>query len=123
MTLIIHVVITIKIKIYLHLTTGICETEIGGAENCYSVLVETGVYSRSSKQMVSLGNYILFLKYRIVLVRLRFEKVFASQCLNFIATVLFISRSFSKRLSSCAGDISRANLHSEQRAGRSKPYI
>jgi len=35
---------------------GICETQLSGAENCFSVLVETGVYSRSSKEMVSLDH-------------------------------------------------------------------
>lgn len=35
---------------------GTCETQLSGAENCFSVLVETGVYSRSSKEMVSLDH-------------------------------------------------------------------
>merc|ERR1712226_572039 len=35
---------------------GKCETQLSGAENCFSVLVETGVYSRSSKEMVSLDH-------------------------------------------------------------------
>ena len=36
--------------------SGICETQLSGAENCFSILVETGVYSRGSKEMVSLGK-------------------------------------------------------------------
>jgi HAD superfamily hydrolase (TIGR01456 family) len=35
---------------------GICETQLSGAENCFSILVETGVYSRGSKEMVSLDH-------------------------------------------------------------------
>ena len=35
---------------------GICETQLSGAENCFSVLVETGVYSRGSKELVSLDH-------------------------------------------------------------------
>jgi len=35
---------------------GICETQLSGAENCFSILVETGVYSRGSKELVSLDH-------------------------------------------------------------------
>ena len=46
-------------------TLGTCETQLSGAENCFSVLVETGVYSRSSKEMVSLGNYFEILPFNL----------------------------------------------------------
>ena len=48
-------------KAYLYLIIETCEIQLSGAENCFSVLVETGVYSRGSKQMVSLGKHVFCL--------------------------------------------------------------